>query len=53
MKIICMWAAAAEQELWMGDATDKELGFIIDKGHYYNLRLWGPNVGSGQDWTSE
>ncbi|KKK21657.1 hypothetical protein AOCH_006947, partial [Aspergillus ochraceoroseus] len=53
MEIIRMWAAAAEQGSWTGNAADEELGFIINKGHHHNLRLWGPDVGSSQDWTSE
>ncbi|KAL4789006.1 hypothetical protein BDV19DRAFT_383447 [Aspergillus venezuelensis] len=33
MDIICMWAAAAEQGAWTGDAADNNLGLIMeDKG---------------------
>ncbi|KKK20707.1 hypothetical protein AOCH_006962, partial [Aspergillus ochraceoroseus] len=39
MEIIRMWAAAAEQGSWMGDAVDEELGFIIDEGY-----VEGPNT---------
>ncbi|PTU19051.1 hypothetical protein P175DRAFT_0510356 [Aspergillus ochraceoroseus IBT 24754] len=53
IEIIRMWAAAAEQGSWTGDAADKELGFIINKGNLWSVASTGPFLQDARTWWPE